>query len=612
MPYAHAGKLLWIELDTEEWQATDIAPDEVRHYLLGSGLAAKILDERLQPQLDPLDPANPLLMVNGLLTGTFIPTASRVSVCGRSPLTGIWCESAAGGYWGPELRFAGYDGVVFTGRAEKPVYLWIHDGQVEFRPASSLWGLGTQETAQRIQGETDPKALVACVGPAGENGVRVAGVMFLGHGERTAGRGGMGALMASKNLKAVAVKGSQRPEYYDQEGLRRRVREDTAWIKENSMAMSEFGTGGGVPVAEVYGDLPIKNWLLGSWEEGANKTSGQTIVDTMLDRHYRCFACPIACGKEIKITEGPCAGLEGHGPEYETLVAFGALLLNDNLEAIIQADHLCNRYGLDTISTGAVIALAMEAYEKGLLTPEDTGGLELEWGNAEAILQLVEQIAKREGLGELLADGVRAAARKLGPQAEEMAVHAKGLAIPMHDPRAFLDMAVNYATANRGGCHLEAMSHWRGYGLEWEEWGQVGEYDRLDSAGKARVAYDFQNYMSVFNALGLCKFIVKGVVGPETVVEWLNLAMGWDWGPDDLIRTGERLFNLKRMINVRLGVTRADDTLPRRLLTHPRPTGSAAGVLPDLEPMLEEYYQLRGWTAEGVPTEEKLQELGLA
>lgn len=612
MPYAHAGKLLWVNLDSGQVQVAEVAPDQVRHYLLGSGFAAKILLDRLQPQLDPLDPANGLVMVNGLLTGTFVPTASRVSVCGRSPLTGIWCESAAGGYWGPELRFAGYDGVVVTGRAEKPVYLWIHDGHIELRPASSLWGLNSEETAQRVRDESDRQALVACIGPAGENGVRIAGVMFLGRGTRTAGRGGMGALMASKNLKAVAVRGSQRPEYYDREGLRRSVREATAWIKENSLALSEFGTAGGVPATEVHGDLPIKNWLLGSWKEGADKTSGQTIVAAMLDKHYRCFACPIACGKEIKIKEGPYAGFEGHGPEYEAVASFGALLLNDNLEAIVKADQLCNRYGMDTISTGAAIALATEAYEKGLLTAEETGGLELEWDNAEAILQLVEQIARRQGLGDVLADGVRAAAEKLGPEAEEMAIHVKGLAIAMHDPRAFVDMAVNYATANRGGCHLEALSYWRGYGLEWEDWGQAGEYDRLDSAGKAQVVYDFQNYMSVYNPLGLCKFIVKGLVGPETVVEWLNLAMGWDWDSNDLIRAGERLFNLKRMINVRLGITRVDDTLPRRLLTHARPTGSAAGVLPDLEAMLEEYYQLRGWTAGGVPTDEKLRELGLA
>ena len=612
MPYSYAGKLLWVDLDSGRWQVTEVAPDEVRHYLLGSGLAAKIVDDRLQPQLDPLDPSNMLLMMNGLLTGTFVPTASRVSVCGRSPLTGIWCESAAGGFWGPELRFAGYDGVVFTGRGEKPVYLWIHDGHIELRPASSLWGLDSHETAQRILDQTDPKASVACVGPAGENGVPIASVMFVGNGTRTAGRGGMGALMASKNLKAVAVKGSQRPEYYDREGLRRSVREDTAWIKGNSIALSQFGTAGGVPATEIFGDLPIKNWLLGSWKEGADKTSGQTMVATMLDKHYRCFACPIACGKEIKIKEGPYAGIEGHGPEYETLASFGALLLNDKLEVIVKANQLCNLYGIDTISAGAVIALAMEAYEKGLLTVEDTGGLELEWGNAEAILQLVEQIAWRQGLGDVLADGVRAAAEKLGPEAEEMAIHAKGLEIPMHDPRAFVDMAVNYATANRGGCHLEALSYWRGYGLQWAGWGQAGEYNRLDGAGKARVAYDFQNYLSVYNPLGLCKFIVKGLVGPETVVEWLNLAMGWDWDTDDLIHAGERLFNLKRMINVRLGITRADDTLPRRLLTHARPTGSAAGVLPDLETMLEEYYQLRGWTAEGVPTEEKLHDLGLA
>ena len=611
MPYGYHNKILHVDLTRGKLEVEEPGESFYRKYLGGSAMGAYYLLKHTPPGADPLGPENTLSLMVGVVTGAPFPGQSRISATAKSPVTNLVGDSQAGGFWPAELKAAGFDGIVIHGQAEQPVYLWVHDGEAELRDAAHLWGQFTADVEDAIRQELGDKHIqVLQCGPAAEKGVRFSAL--INNANRANGRTGMGTVMASKNLKAVAVKGGQRPEYYDREGLRRRVREDTVWIKENSRSMSEFGTGGGVPAAEAYGGMPIKNWLLGSWEEGANKTSGQTIVATMLDRHYRCFACPIACGKEIRITEGPYAGLQGHGPEYETLITFGGLLLNDNLEAIIQADHLCNRYGLDTISTGAIIALAMEAYERGLLTADDTGGLELEWGNAEVILQLVEQIARRQGLGDVLADGVRAAAERLGPGAEEMAIHAKGLELPMHDPRAFLGMAVNYATANRGGCHLEAPCYWRGYGLEWEKWGQAGKYDRLDSAGKARVAYDFQNYMSVFNALGLCKFIVKGLAGPETVVEWLNLAMGWDWSSDDLIRTGERLFNLKRMINVRLGITRADDTLPQRLLTHPRPTGSAAGVLPDLEPMLEEYYQLRGWTAEGFPTEEKLQELGLA
>ncbi len=612
MPYAYAGKLLSLDLTTRRWQVSDIAEKEVRKYLLGSGLAARIFYPQMDPETDALDPASPLFIMNGLFTGTKLPAACKVSICGRSPLTGIWGESTAGGYWGAELKFAGYDGFIITGRAEEPVYIWIVDDKVEIRPAGHLWGLDTYETSERLKAETDPKAQVACIGPAGEHLVRMAAVIFGGREGRAAGRTGMGALMASKNLKAIVVRSHGRPRYHDEESLTRSVREANASIKAKSLGMSEFGTAGGVIGAEAVGDFPLKNWREGSWPEGAARISGQAIVESIFVGHYRCFGCPIGCGKEVRIVFGPYAGTDGHGPEYETIAGFGGMCMNDDLSSIVVANDLCNRYGLDTISTSSAIAFAIEACERGLITQDDTGGLRLIWGNGEAIVEMVRRIAYREGLGELLADGVRAAAQRLGGEAADFAVHVKGLEVPYHDPRAFTSMAVNYATAGRGACHLESLSYWPGYGIETPGLDLPQPFDPHGSLGKAKMVYDYQNYMGVYNPLGLCKFIIKGGIGPELVAEWVNLALGWDLDAGEVMRIGERLFNLKRLINLRFGIGRRDDTLPKRLLTEPRPAGGAAGVLPKLSEMLREYYQLRGWDQNGVPRRERLAELGLS
>ena len=614
MPLVYAGKLLRINLADGHWREEGIADETVRTYLLGSGLAAKLYYDEIDPSVAPLDPDSPLYVFNGLLTGTFSPTGCRSSWCGRSPLTGIWNEANMGGHWGAELRFSGYDGLVFTGRAEKPVYLWIDGraGRVEIRSAEHLWGKDHFETVELLRAETDPKAQLASIGPAGENGVRFAGITsgVRGH-ERMAGRGGMGCLMGSKNLKAIVVRGREKPQYHDLEAFREFVKVTNSSIKENSIGMSQFGTAGGVVATEQYGDLPLSNWRLGEWE-GAERISGQRIHETIWVKHTSCFACPIGCGKEIEIKDGPYAGVRGHGPEYETLAGFGGNLLNDDLESIAKINETCNAYGLDTISTSGVIAFAMEAYEKGLLTPAQTGNLDLTWGNAEAIIALVEMIARRVGIGNLLADGVRAAAEKMDHGAETFAIHVKGMEVPYHDPRGFVNMAVNYATAARGACHLESLSYWNGYGAIFPDLGYPKVLDRFASSPEqAKMAYDWQNYMSVYNPLGLCKFIAKGKVGPETVVGLVNRALGWNWTTEDLLRMGDRLFQLKRLINVRLGVTADDDTLPQRFLAEPRPTGSAAGVLPDLDAMLPVYYDLRGWTANGMPTKERLEVLGL-
>jgi aldehyde:ferredoxin oxidoreductase len=613
MSFVYAGKLLRVDLTRGAHHMETIDETDVRRYLLGSGLAAKIFCEEMDPGLDPLDPASPLFAFNGLLSGTFSPTGCRSSWCGRSPLTGIWNEANMGGHWGAELRFAGFDGVIITGRASQPVYLWIYDGEAEIRPAGHVWGQQHYETFDALRGETDAKAQVACIGPAGENLVRIAGVMQGGQEHaRTAGRGGMGALLGSKNLKAIVVRGKDRPQYPDMKAFRDFVKHTNGFIQENSVGMSQLGTAGGVPGTELAGDLPLKNWTEGSWKEGAARISGQRIAETIFERHTHCFACPIGCGKTVKIESGPYVGVYGHGPEYETLAGFGGNCLCDDLNAIACMNDLCNRYGLDTISTSGAIAFAMEAYEKGLLSQEQTGGLDLTWGNAEAMIAAIHGIARREGIGELLADGVRAAARRIGPEAEAFAIHVKGMEMPYHDPRAFVSMAPNYATASRGACHLEALSYWMGYGTRWKGWYNPSAWEDHDSTGKGQVAVDFQNYVAVYNPLGLCKFIIKGKVGPHEAAELVNAALGWDWTADDVLRTGERLFNLKRLINIRLGITGADDTLPQRFLNEPRPSGGAEGVLPDLDLMIEETYRARGWTAEGVPTQERLAALGLA
>jgi aldehyde:ferredoxin oxidoreductase len=612
MPYVYAGNLVRVDLTSGAHRIEPIYDADVRRYLLGSGLAAKIFFKEMDPALDPLEPASPLLAFNGLLTGTFSPTGCRSSWCGRSPLTGIWNEANMGGHWGAELRFAGFDGLIVTGRAAEPAYLWLHDGEVDICPAAHLWGLDHFEAFEQIRAETDPKAQLACIGPAGERQVHFANVMQGGQDHaRTAGRGGMGALLGSKNLKAIVVRGKGKPRYPDIKAFQAFVREINRFIKENSVGMSQLGTAGGVPATELTGDLPLKNWTLGSWKEEAAGISGQRIAETILERHTHCFACPIGCGKTVNIKDGPYAGVYGHGPEYETLAGFGGNCQCDDLNAIARMNDLCNRYGLDTISTSSAIAFAMEAYEKGLISKEEAGGLDLTWGNAEAMIGAIHAIARREGIGELLADGVRAAARRIGPEAEVFAIHVKGLEVPFHDPRAFVSMAANYATAGRGACHLESLSYWMGYGVRFDGWYNPEDYDPHDSAGKGQVAADFQNYMAVYNPLGICKFIAKGKIEPQHVANLVNVALGWSWTAEDVMHTGERLFNLKRLINLRFGIDRADDTLPTRFQSEPRPSGAAQGVLPDLDLMLGDYYKIRGWTPEGVPSPERLSALGL-
>jgi len=605
MGYGFWGKLLTVDLTTGAIGQKSIPEEQFRKFLLGSGLAAKMLYDELDIIREPLDPENSLIFIRGLFNGLVLPGDSKFNVCARSPLTGIWGESAAGGHFHQQFTATGWDGIIFTGASPQPVYLWVNEDRAEIRDASHLWGLDTFETSTRLKAETDEKAIVAAIGPAGEKGVLFASIMFDGHIARAAGRCGMGTVMGSKKLKAVVVHGNKKLPVKDPEGLKAALKEQIPKILEAAKGLTDFSTAGGVEAVELHGDLPIKNWYEGSWKEQAIKICGQTFLPKTLERHYACFGCPIRCAKIIKVDSGPYAPLFGHAPEYETLAAFGSMCLVDDYEAIMAANETCNRLGMDTISCGGAVAFAIECYVKGVINKKDTDGLELTWGNAPAVVELVGRIGARSGtLATLLGQGVKRAAEKLDKGSEQWAVHTKGLEYPYHDPRAFTCMAANYATGNRGACHLEALSYFLGRGVPLADMGYTTPPDPHTSEGKGRICYDTQNFQGLFNPLGLCKFLFLGRVGPQWISGWLNYVAGWNTTMHDLLHVSERLINLKRMYNVRLGIRRKDDKLPPRLATHARPSGRAKGVLPDVDRMVTELYALRSWDADGIPTHE--------
>lgn len=609
--FGFTGRLLYIDLTTTVRSTKDLDETVARHYLGGSGLGAQILSS-MDWEVDPLGTRNRLVFITGPLTGIPAPLCSRYSVCAKSPLTSIWGEAHASGFWGPELKAAGLDGIIIDGGAERPVYLWIKDGKVTVKDARHLWGKDTFETEDTIKQELGDKNIrVACIGPAGEKLSRMAAIIN-DHG-RAAARCGIGAVMGSKNLKAIAVRGTQEVEVAWREELRHLSGELARIARESTAGkyLRDYGTAGGMDSFHEFGDVPIKNWKQGTWEEGCHKVSGQVMTETILTGRYACKRCPIGCGRLVELKEGPYRGLKGKGPEYETAAAFGPLCLNDDLQAVVKANDLCNRYGLDTISTGAVIAFAFECYQEGLITRKETEGIELIWGNADSLVQMVENIGKREGLGDLLAEGCKRAAEKIGQGADKFAFHVKGLELPMHDPRAFASWAVSYGTSSRGACHIQAPTFWVERGLTFPDIGLDDSGDRFASAGKGRLTKLFQDFCEVVESAGICKFALYSDFSSRHVLSLLRYTTGWDLTLDEMMKIGERSFNIKRLINVKCGMSKKDDILPERILTHPLTEGGTKGYLPKQEKMLKEYYQERGWDENGVPTSEKLCELSL-
>ena len=601
----YLGKLLHVDLTTGELHDEPLDVDLARALVGGSGLAARLIYDRVDEGTDPLGPDNPLVFMTGPLVGTSMPSAGRCSVCALSPLTGIWGEANTGGFIGPELRFAGYDGLVITGRAGSPVWLSVIDGEARLRSARVLWGLDAYATQQRIREGLDrPRARVACIGPAGENLAKMAAVMN-DHG-RAAGRTGMGAVMGAKRLKAVAFRGSADVPLADGQAfdevvraIRRDQNEDLA-----AVAMRMAGTAGYVDMGLMYGDMPIRYYQQGEWEE-ASDLSGVLMAEQYQRRIRACYRCPIACGRE---TTAPGYGVDAvDGPEFETLAALGTLVMVSDLEAVIYAGHLCNVYGLDTISTGCTIALACEMVERGILSDANTDGLRIRYGDSDTMHRLIRMMAHREGFGNVLADGSAALAERFG--VPDLAVTVNGLEVPLHDPRAFSGMAVTYALSPRGACHMQGDM----YGVDTGQGPAVGlgivPGDRFDdSEEKGRIAARQLAWRSLYNALTLCHFQNPGV---ERLLIALNAATGWHLAPSDLMALGLRILALKRMLNIRRGVNIANDALPA-LLQQPLLQGGTEGNVPDLGSLLRGAYAELGWDpVTGLPTQEALERLAL-
>ncbi|MGQ9719419.1 MAG: aldehyde ferredoxin oxidoreductase family protein [Nitrososphaerales archaeon] len=610
MSGGYKDRIIRVNLTKPRVSIETLKEEHKRKFLGGSGLAAKTLYDELDPKTDPLSPENKLVFMTGPLTGTLAPGFGRFVIASRSPLTGIWGEAGSAGYWGPELKFAGYDGMILEGRAEEPCYLWINDEDVELKDAKHLWGRDTVETEAIVRSELrESKSRILTIGQAGERLAKIACIVTDGG---VAGRCGLGAVTGSKNLKAIAVRGTGRVEVEDEARFHDLVREIHSIINNDPRAKSlkSYGSAGSMEGNEAVGDVPIKNWMVGSWPDGARKLSGQQMARTILKRPVTCFACPIACKREVEIKSGPYAGVKGKGPEYETMASFGTMLLIDDIEVVAKANDLCTRYGIDTISCGSAIAFTYECYEKGLLTKEDVGGLDLSWGNHDSLLRMIEMIGQREGIGSVLGDGVKTASEKIGKDASKFAMHVKGLEMPMHDPRAYRSLALGYATSNRGACHLQATSHWVERGMLFPELGIKERPDRFTSEGKAKMVIDMQNFMAIVDSLIICKFALSCGYTLTHLLGLIESVIGYSISIDEFRMMGERIFNLKRLFNNRLGVSRKDDRLPERI-NKPSPEEGTKHSSPDLGLMLDEYYRLRAWDEEGRPKAEKIGELEL-
>ncbi len=607
----HTGIMLRINLSSRRVTKEDIPQSYLQEYIGGQGLATRYLYDEIPVNADVFSGDNKLFFSVGPLNGGFFPTSGRFNVSCRSPLTGIWLDSTSSGKFGYELKKAGYDAVMIEGKSEYPVYILINNEQVEICDASRLWGKQVSESLALLQQECAPKTggkgSAVLIGPSGEMKLPMASLIT--DRARAAGRGGAGAVMGSKGLKAVWVRGDRNFEAADAEQWKNGIRTLTEKISQSpiSNSLKAFGTGAAMARASQTGDTPVKNWRLGTWD-GFMKISGPTMAQTILVQHPNpCHACPIHCARHVEIKEGHFK-MKDVGPEYETLGSFGSMCLNDNLESIAHLNILCREYGIDTISVGASVAFAMEAYEKGIISRKDTDGIDLAWGDARAIIAMTEKILKNEGFGAVLAQGVRKAAALIGKGAEEFAVHVKGLELPMHDPRAFFEFGATYATSSRGGCH----THGYAGAFHQKPIPEAGYTQILDphaTEGKGLVAKSVQDFSCIIQSAVICMFTVYSLSVTD-IAAAISASTGFDCDAPGLLKAGERIFNLQRAFNNRLGITRKDDTLPKRILTSTE-GGPTAGFIPNLDQQLVEYYKARGWEPDGRPSQAKLRELNL-
>jgi aldehyde:ferredoxin oxidoreductase len=609
--FGWCGKILWVDLTGGTLEERALDPGTACDYIGGRGLGIRFLLDNVNPGVAPLSPDNDMVMATGPLTGTSAPTGARYMVMTKSPLTGAITCSNSGGRFPAALKKAGWDAIVFKGRAPRPVYLWVDNGRAELKSAEHLWGKNVPEADQAIRSETDPAAKTAVIGPAGEKEVLFASIM--NDRQRAAGRSGVGAVMGSKHLKGVAVKGDGQVQVADPERFKGLVTGFIKGFKQSSkggpVPLREWGTAITAVGTQNFGVFPTRNFQSGQFE-GWEKIDGRALTEKFLVQAKACHACPIACGRGTKVPDGPFAG-EGEGPEYETVYAFGSDCGVDNLAAITKANYICNELGLDTISMGATIACAMELCEKGIIPSADVGlNRDLQFGDADAVVELTGMTGRKEGFGKLLAQGSLRLATHYGHP--ELAMVSKGQEFAGYDPRGEQGMGLAYATSPIGASHM------RGDPAYIELLGVPKSIDPLTYHDKPAIIKDWQDCFCVIDSAGLCVFFsVRNFVQPDESIkpvgikDLLNAATGLDYSLDELCRAGERIANAERIFLNRAGFNRKQDSLPPRILSEPVPEGPAKGMVCHLDEMLDEYYRLRGWDQNGVPTSDKLAELGL-
>ncbi|MDQ7784578.1 MAG: aldehyde ferredoxin oxidoreductase family protein [Desulfomonilaceae bacterium] len=611
----YTGKALLVDLTSHNFQSRDIPEDWMIDYVGGEGVAVRLFWDLCKWDSDPSDPGQPIIFSTGPLTGTAAPTSGRTVIVFRSPATGTLGAANVGGHLAPAIKKAGWDLIAIVGRSENPVYLSVEDDAVKIEDASMLWGKGVWATEDTLKNDLGKKGFqIAAIGPAGEERVMFATIMTDKH--RAAGRGGGGAAMGFKNLKALAVKGTKSLSVAKPEELKaaasaaRREFLEEPFVKG---ALHPFGTPGFYDPICQLGILPTKNWQRTTYPESLPKMGYEAYHKKLDVKPEACYACPAACGRMTTVKDGPYAGSSGGGPEFETMGAFGSKCLIDDINAIAKAGHLCNDLGLDTISTGQTIATAMEWFENGILTLEKTGGLDLSWGNAAAMVEAVEKIGRREGIGDLLAEGTKRAAEKLGAGAEYAAIQVKGLELASCGVRASKGEGVSHAVSPRGGDHLRPYaSTVDAFGYRDPELGITGDIDYLEDGNKEWVK-PLQELSMATNLLGVCLFAsITLAVKASTWASLLSAAVGREVSTADLLKGAERAINMERMVNARFGLDRKDDTLPRRVLEEPAPDGRGEGQVVNLEVALDSYYGTMGWDlVSGLPTQAKLAELGL-
>jgi aldehyde:ferredoxin oxidoreductase len=610
--FGYMGRILRVDLSESRISEEPLSGEDCRLFLGGSGLATRYLFDEVPKGVDPLGPDNELIFMTGPLTGTESPSAGRYCVVTKSPLTGFWGEANSGGSWGVYLKNAGFDGVIFKGISPKPVYLVIDNGKAELRDAQHLWGKGVAETDKLIKEDLGEDFNVACIGIAGENMVRYAAIINDVH--RAAGRCGVGMVMGSKRLKAVVAGGTHEIKIARKDVFSETSKRNYDLVNESMLkiTLETYGTAMVTDLVNVRGGFPTRNWQTGVCPD-IDKISGITLEGTLLVDRKHCYACPISCCRVSVVRSGPYA-CKGEGPEFESIGAFGGMCALESLEAVTLAHNLCDDYGLDVVSTGSTIAFAIECFEKGILTAADTGGLALKFGDADVVIELIHKIAGREGIGDLLAEGTKRVAQKLDKGAERFAMNVKGLELPAYDPRAAKICGLAFATANRGGDHITAYIEGPAFmdiPFLCVENSRI-EDTMIENPAEARVVKDLEDALTVFDCVGTCKFM--GMALPAE--DWADMiadCVGWDLTVSDFRKAGERVYNLARAFSVREGLTRADDTLPKRLLEDPLPEGAAEGHrIERLDESLDAYYGCRGWDPKtGRPTADKLRDLGL-